>query len=160
MAHSEHDLPPDLLRRVEEARRTGAWTSPRAQVVERLLSLSGEIAPAPAVAMGDLSRSGGDARAAALAVDSPEALVTRVFAEGELGLSAQRAEDGVGMVLRGRVWLRDGGHSQVLLVHGDHVLAMAVCESGGEFRFDELEVPGWELEVHVSSGRVLRIYGF
>lgn len=160
MTHVDRNLPPDLQRRVEEARRTGSWVSPRAEVVEDLLGMSGGIAPVPAESAEELGRPSGEVRSAAPAIESSEALVTRIFAEGELGLSVQEAADGVGVVIRGRVWLRADGHVRVLLLQGDHVLAMVECESGEEFRFDELEVPGWELEFHLPTGRVLRVRDF
>ena len=158
MMTEDRNLPKDLARRARDARSVGDWSSPSSDLVARLLGQHLELAPPRSAETVDLIWDLADVRSVAAAA-SEEALHTRVFSDGELGLRIQDSADGTGLEVRGRIWLRSGGSAQVLLLQDDHVLAAATCKSGGEFRFEEVLAPGWELKVHPPGGRVVRIGG-
>ncbi|MEZ4647835.1 MAG: hypothetical protein R3E97_03455 [Candidatus Eisenbacteria bacterium] len=157
MSHSDRDLPRDLRERAELARAAGPWKSPSDDLVRRLLQREVDMAWAASGDAEELTLDPSDVRSPALSADPQSGLVSKIFSEGELAIQVQPGADGAETELRGRVWLRDGGAADLLLLQDDHVLASARCESGAEFRFEEILLPGWEFEVRPERGRVLRV---
>jgi hypothetical protein len=98
-------------------------------------------------------------RTVSMAPAETEQWITRSFPSGELGLHVGHATEPFGTVLRGRVWLEEGGDCRVLLVHEDHVLADTRSGAEIEFRFEEFLIPGWVLEIHPDCGRAWRFEG-
>lgn len=161
MAH-EPDLPADIAQRVAAARRAGPWASPSEVAVTLALSRSIEAAPPRGQDVGASEVTAVDLRAAAASAGlesaARELVVSRVFPQGELALVVRESDAARVFLVRGRVWLTAGAQSvRVLLLDGDHVVADARHESGEEFRFEEPLGRGWELEVHLPDGGVVRV---
>ncbi|MCA9754797.1 MAG: hypothetical protein KDA27_03275 [Candidatus Eisenbacteria bacterium] len=157
MSHSDRDLPSDLRERADRARAAGRWESPGEDAVRRLLSRDVDMAWADSGDAEEMTLDPADVRSPALSVEPRPELVSKVFSDGELAIQVRPAAEGVETEIRGRLWLRDGGGADLLLLQDDHVLASSRCESGKEFLFAELLLPGWELEVRRENGRVLRV---
>ena len=43
------------------------------------------------------------------------------------------------------------------LVHGEHVVASTNSDASGQFVIEEIISSGWSLEVHLPSGRAIKI---
>ena len=61
--------------------------------------------------------------------------------------------------IRGRIWLRPPHPTptRIVLAHQDHVLADMVTDPRGRFRLDEALTPGFHLEIHLPTGRVVEL---
>lgn len=155
--HDPDDLPEVVSRRVAEARRAPNWSSPPDDVVGGLLASPGRPPVPPSQdpqTEWKLDWEVTDVRSAAVGAGGPR-LLTHVFEDGELALTADPPQGDHGWQIRGTVWIRDSsdGPVNLLLLVEDHVVVTATATSGEAFLLEEFLPPGWSLEVHLPNGK-------
>jgi hypothetical protein len=154
-----NDLPEAVSRRVDAARKFPQWTAPPDELVSDLLvSPERPSAPITKESAWTLDWEVTGVRSPGIQMESHRVL-TQVFDDGELALTADPPAGDRGWQIRGTVWFRDpsrGPVSIVLLVE-DHVVGSVSAQSGETFSLEEFLPPGWSVEVHLPNGKTLTI---
>lgn len=138
-----------LFEILHRAGNAGTWTRPPHDIRERGLSVDERPAPgAPTQAI-----SGAWTAADVRGTGSPEQVGARIasgtFAGVRVSVAATPRHADQSWQIRGKLFAPKGGAPiQILLVHGEHVVARAFADDRGEFAFSEPVPSGWVLELH------------
>lgn len=147
-----------VLRQFAVARGATQWTTPPEDLTDRAIESSRETPIASSPEFDPTESGPPEVRGAEFGKDPGARFVSRVFAEGEIGILAVSPEGEGRWKIRGRIWLHEAeGNTAVHLVHGEHVVASTTTDASGQFLIEEIVSAGWSLEVHLPSGRALKI---
>jgi anti-sigma factor RsiW len=147
-----------LLRKLAAARRAKQWTSPPDELTDRAIKSSQETPMTPSPDFDPTESGPPEVRGAEFGKEPGARFASRVFAEGEIGILVVPPEGNGRWKIRGRIWLHEAeGNAVAHLVHGEHVVASSTTDHSGQFLIEEIVAAGWALEVHLPSGRAIKI---